>query len=172
MTRLLIMWLLAERPVHGYRIAKILSAPALAYWFHVEDASIYSMLRTLVKTGLARIEPEEEAGRARPRTLYRITRAGRAALRAGLEAAWRDHHPDNSPFPAALAAIDELEEPEITALAEARLAMLCARRRDLDTHAAGAPSALLARREAALLGAEIAWLESEQARQRRRDTHD
>ena len=60
MTRLLILWLLAERPMHGYRIAKILSAPALAYWFHVEDASIYSMLRTLVKTGLARIEPEED----------------------------------------------------------------------------------------------------------------
>lgn len=172
MTRLLILWLLAERPMHGYRIAKILSAPALAYWFHVEDASIYSMLRTLVKTGLARIEPEDESGRARPRTRYRITRDGRTALRAGLEAAWRDHHPDTSPFPAALAALDELEDPEIAALTAARHAMLRARRTDLDTHAAGAPSALLARREAALLDAEIAWLESEQARQHRRDTHD
>jgi len=162
MTRLLILWLLAERPMHGYRIRKTLSAPALAFWFHIEDASIYSMLRTLAKTGLATAEPEKETDHARPRTRYRITRAGRAALRRGLITAWRNHHPDSSPYPAALAALDELEKPEIAVLITARLTMLRSRRTELDKSAAGAPSALLARRAAALLDAEIAWLQSEQ----------
>ena len=47
MARLLVLWLLAEGPLHGYRIQKILGDPGLAFWFRVEDASIFTRLRSM-----------------------------------------------------------------------------------------------------------------------------
>ena len=47
--RLLVLWLLSEQPLHGYRIKRALDDEGLAFWFPVEFASIYSLLRTLVK---------------------------------------------------------------------------------------------------------------------------
>ena len=116
MTRLLILWLLAEGPLHGYRVQKILGDPGLAFWFRVEDASIYAMLRSLVKQGLARIIGEERQGQRPSRTVYRITPAGRNALRRGIEAGWRDLEPSREVFAAALAAADEFEAEEIRQL--------------------------------------------------------
>ena len=161
MTRLLVLWLLAEGPLHGYRIQKILGDPGLAFWFRVEDASIYAMLRSLVKQGLARIQGEEREGQRPSRTVYRITPAGRKALRQDLEAGWRALEPSREVFAAALAAADELEAEEIRQLLAERRAALSARRARLDRVARSAPSGLLARREAALLDAEIAWLARE-----------
>ncbi|MDJ0972698.1 MAG: PadR family transcriptional regulator [Kiloniellales bacterium] len=161
MTRLLILWLLAEGPLHGYRIQKILSDPGLAFWFRVEDASIYAMLRSLVKQGLARIQGEEREGQRPSRTVYRITPVGRKALRSELESGWRELEPSREVFVAALAASDELEAEEIRQLLAERRAVLRARRARLDRVARSAPSGLLARREAALLDAEIAWLARE-----------
>jgi len=161
MTRLLILWLLAEGPLHGYRIRTILSDPGLAFWFRVEDASIYAMLRSLVKRGLARIQGEEREGQRPSRTVYRITPAGRKALRQGLEAGWRNLEPSREVFAAALAAADELEAEETGQFLAERRAALDERRARLDRVARSAPSGLLARREAALLDAEIAWLAQE-----------
>ncbi len=161
MARLLVLWLLAEGPLHGYRIQKILGDPGLAFWFRVEDASIYAMLRSLVKQGLARIQGEEREGQRPSRTVYRITPAGRKALRQDLEAGWRALEPSREVFAVALAAADELEAEEIRQLLAERRAALSGRRARLGRVARSAPSGLLARREAALLDAEIAWLARE-----------
>ncbi|MDJ0943696.1 MAG: PadR family transcriptional regulator [Kiloniellales bacterium] len=161
MTRLLILWLLAEGPLHGYRIQKILGDPGLAFWFRIEDASIYAMLRSLVKQGLARIQSQEREGQRPSRTVYRITPAGRTALRRDLEAGWRGLEPSRELFAAALAAADELEAEETRQLLAERREALGERRARLGRVARSAPSGLLARREAALLDAEIAWLAQE-----------
>ena len=161
MTRILILWLLAEGPLHGYRVRKILGAPALAFWFRIEDAAIYSMLRTFVKRGLAREEGQERDGRRPNRTMFRITRQGRAALRDALLAAWTAVGRDHDPVSAALAAADEFEPEEIRRLLRGRREALSDRRNTLMDVAPGAPSALLGRREAALLTAEIAWIDAE-----------
>ena len=166
MTRLLILWLLAERPLHGYRIQKILGDPGLAFWFRIEDASIYSMLRSLVKGGFARVQGEEQAGQGPSRTVYRVTPAGRKELRRLLDSAWQTLEPSRELFCAGLAAADELEAEEIRYLLAERAAALQERRTRLDSVARSAPSGLLARREAALLDAEIAWLEKEKHRPR------
>ncbi|MEM7221699.1 MAG: helix-turn-helix transcriptional regulator [Pseudomonadota bacterium] len=157
-TRLLILWLLSEGPLHGYRIRKILSAPGLAFWFRIEDASIYSMLRGLVRQGFA------TAQEGTP-TAYRITRAGRSELSRCIERAWRGQTNAKEPLCAALAAADELEADEIRDFLEARKAVLGARRAQLVKLAPAAPSGLLARREKALLSAEIAWLDAELERE-------
>ncbi len=160
-TRLLILWLLAEGPLHGYRVRKILSAPAFDFWFTIEDASIYAMLRSLVKQGLAESIANEPGEKGRPRQRYRITRQGRTALREDLETAWTTVGSDTSPILAALATMDEFERSEINGFLTARAAELRIRQAELRQLEKGAPSALLARRERALLTAELAWLQSE-----------
>ena len=161
MTRILILWLLGEQPLHGYRIQKILGAPQLAFWFRIEDASIYSMLRTLTKHGFARAEQDRQDGGGPQRTIYAITPAGRHELRRCLEATWQSSGGGQSPFSAALAAIDEFEAREIDTLMDARKAALEGRRTRLLAIERSAPSGLLARREAAMLDAEISWIARE-----------
>jgi len=163
-TRLLILWLLSEGPRHGYRLKSILTDPGFAFWFPIEDASIYAMLRSLVKQGLARVAGEERDGNRPSRTLYRITPEGRVALADELAAAWRVVADNAHPIHAVLAARDEFEPPEIATGLEARREALLARREHLETLHRRAPSPLLARREAALLDAEIAWARDELAR--------
>ncbi len=82
-TRLLILWLLAEGPLHGYRIKTILTDRGFALWFALEDAAIYAMLRSLARQGLAEIAGTERQGARPARTLYRITPSGRHAPRSG-----------------------------------------------------------------------------------------
>ena len=161
MTRILILWLLSEGPLHGYRIEQILSAASFAFWFRIEDAAIYSMMRTLVKTGFARIEGEEQVGNRPQRTTYRITPAGRAELRKRLEAAWSLTEHGKDPICAALAAADEFERDELIGFLEARRDEIARRAQRLTGLAEAAPSSLLAHREAALLTAERAWIEQE-----------
>ena len=55
LTRLLVLWLLSEQPLHGYRIKKILDDDGLRFWFPVEYTSIYAVLRSLVRGG--HVEP-------------------------------------------------------------------------------------------------------------------
>ena len=164
-TRLLILWLLSEAPRHGYRIKSILTDPGFAFWFPIEDASIYAMLRSLVKQGLARFAGEERDGNRPSRTLYRITPEGRAALAADLTSAWDGVTDNGRPIHAVLAARDEFEPDEIASGLKARHRALLSRRDHLRAMHRRAPSPLLARREAALLDAEITWAESEIAQQ-------
>ena len=163
MTLILILWLLGEQPLHGYRIQKILRAPELAFWFRIEDASIYSMLRTLTKHGFTEAEDERPDSGGPQRRIYGITSAGRRELRRCLEAAWQTVNSSRNPVCAALAAIDEFESGEIDALMDARKAALEGRRAQLLDVERSAPSGLLARREAALLDAEISWIAREMA---------
>jgi len=164
-TRLLILWLLAEGPRHGYRLKSILTDPGFAFWFPIEDASIYAMLRSLEKQGLARVAGEERDGNRPSRTLYRITAEGRRALARELTEAWTAVADNARPIHAVLAARDEFEPAEIADGLGARRAALVTRRDHLMALALRAPSPLLARREAALLDAEIAWIRDELARQ-------
>ena len=161
MTRILILWLLSEGPMHGYRVQKVLRAPAFAFWFRIEDAAIYSMLRSLVKGGFARLEGAEQVGKRPQRTLYRITRQGRAELGARIGAAWRRPERDRDPVAAALAAADELEAGETRVLLADRKAALRDRLERLRDLERSAPSGLLARREAALLRGELGWIDWE-----------
>ena len=162
-TRILILWLLAEQPLHGYRIKKILSDPSLGFWFPVEDASIYSMLRTLEKEGLAREAAQERVGKRPSRVLYAITRPGRRVLRERLQEAWLVTRRGPEVINAALAAADEFEDAEVAELLRDRLAAVARRREELRGVALGSPSRLLARREQALLEAELRWLRREVA---------
>ena len=90
LTRLLVLWLLSEQSHHGYRIKKILDDEALRFWFPVEYASIYAVLRSLVRAGYVESVAVEREGQRPERTRYAITREGRRHLSELLERAWRE----------------------------------------------------------------------------------
>src|ERR1700692_2284362 len=78
---LLLLSLLAERPMHGYEINQQIQARAIRQWANIGFSSIYQVLDTLVKEGFLQAEEVENPGQgASYRTVYTITDAGRERL--------------------------------------------------------------------------------------------
>jgi DNA-binding PadR family transcriptional regulator len=72
-----------EQPLHGYELLERLRARATTRWVEVGKASVYQALHRLDRDGL--ITGRDQEGTGGPdRRVYRITRAGRVRLRAGL----------------------------------------------------------------------------------------
>src|SRR6266576_2925156 len=113
LTRLLILWLLSEGPLHGYRIKKILDEPSLRFWFPVEVGSIYAVIGSLVRGGFVEKEAVEREGLRPERTRYKVTRLGRTHFQDLLRQAWRDLPKLADPLNVGLAARSELTENEI-----------------------------------------------------------
>jgi DNA-binding PadR family transcriptional regulator len=158
MTRLLILWLLSEQPLHGYRIKRILEDDAYAFWFELEFTSIYSALRTLVKLEFV-VETGLEQDGARPERMgYRITRAGREHLRELIRKAWRATPLLGDPFPMAIAGVPELPEAEIESLKAERIALLEARLSHCKQLRAASLDEAMVNRSVAMLAAELRWM--------------
>ena len=153
------MWLLSEGPLHGYRMKRILDDEGLGFWFPTEYASIYAVLRTLVKAGYVKIVAVEREGLRPERTRYAITRAGRQHFKDLLERAWREPPSLVDPFQLALAARSELDEQRVAMLAGERLQALRERMAELERRVRAAPAVEVAERQIALVGAELAWTE-------------
>jgi DNA-binding PadR family transcriptional regulator len=161
LTRLLVLWLLSEQPQHGYRIKKILDDEALRYWFPLEYASIYAVLRTLVRAGYVETAAVEREGRRPERTRYAITPEGRRHLAELLERAWQELPAVGDPLALALAARSDLEdEARVPALLRARLDALRVRLAQLDTRERSAPARAMVDRQRALTRAEVEWAEA------------
>jgi DNA-binding PadR family transcriptional regulator len=160
LTRLVVLWLLSEGPLHGYRIKKILDDEALSFWFPIEYASIYTVLRTLVKGGHVRIVAVEREGLRPERTRYAITRGGRRHLTALLERAWREPPRAADPIQLALAARAEVGEERVAELLAARAEALRERLVRLERLARSAPAPEMVGRQRALTRAELEWIES------------
>ena len=80
---IVVLGLLAEEPMYGYGILERIRARSMGFWAEVARASVYQALRRMESIGLI-------AGRAQEgidgpdRRVFRITRAGRDRLHAGL----------------------------------------------------------------------------------------
>ncbi len=167
LTRLLVLWLLSEQALHGYRIKKILDDDALRFWFPVEYASIYAVLRSLVRGGFVDTVAVEREGQRPERTRYAITHEGRQHLSELLERAWRELPATGDPIGLALAARSDLED-------ERRIPELLAERRDalrdrlerLDAQARSALAPEMVDRRRALTEAELEWTENLLAKER------
>jgi DNA-binding PadR family transcriptional regulator len=93
--RLFVLGMLAREPMHGYQIRKALADSRADTWAEVLAGSIYHALAAMERSGLVAVQRVESTG-ARSRSVYRITRPGRAELRRLAKAAWAE--PPN-PFP-------------------------------------------------------------------------
>lgn len=143
--------------MHGYQIKKSLGDRGMRFWFHVEDASIYSALRTLVRLGYAVEEDGDRAARTRPRTVYSLTDSGRAHYDELLRQAIAD-------VPSFAAAIDvvacadgDLDPSDVTRQLAARAERLSERIEELARIARSAPNPSLVDRHRAHLQVELTW---------------
>jgi DNA-binding PadR family transcriptional regulator len=159
LTRLLILWLLSEQSLHGYRIKKILDDASLRFWFSIKFGSIYAVLRTLVREGYVETVAVEREGQRPERTRYAITANGRAHLGELLERSWRELPPPADPLDLALAAQAELGEARVRALAAERAQLLEQRIARLDELARSAPAPEMVERRRALTSADLAWVQ-------------
>lgn len=158
MARLLVLWLLSEQALHGYRIKRILEDEAYAFWFNIEFASIYSVLRTLVKQGYVEETGLEQDGARPERMGYRITRSGRAHLRELLRNAWLTMPLMGDAFQLAIAGTAELSEKDIAQLKDERIALLEQRLKECKGLRRAALTEAMVERGNVLLAAELRWL--------------
>lgn len=166
LTRLLILWLLSEQSLHGYRIKKILDDPGLRFWFPVEFGSIYAVLRSLLRGGYVDAVGVEREGQRPTRTRYAITREGRSHFAELLERAWRELPSPADSFTLALAARSDLEdERRVPHLLGARVAALQERLAQLEKLERAAPAPEMVERQRALTNAELEWATAALARE-------
>jgi DNA-binding PadR family transcriptional regulator len=78
-----ILGLLAEEPLYGYDLLERFRSRSMGFWVEVGKASVYQALRRLEREGFVGGRAQE-GSEGPDRRVYRITRAGRARLVAGL----------------------------------------------------------------------------------------
>jgi DNA-binding PadR family transcriptional regulator len=160
MGRLLVLWLLSEQPMYGYEIKKALTNGGMAFWFGLEDASIYSVLRTLTKNGFAKELDAEQSGNRPVRTRYSITSSGQQYYRTLLREAMTTVALPISPFDVALAARGDLGPAVVAQALDTRLASLRELEDAIDATRSAAPNTAIVERNLALVVAERTWLET------------
>ena len=158
--KLLILWLLSEGPMHGYRIKRILDEDSLRFWFPVEVGSIYAVLMTLTKQGFLMQEAVEREGKRPERTVYKITQEGKQHYEELLRQAWSELPRMSDPVNAALAAMPDLPEEDLYSLLEQRAGALRDRLNTLYRLASSAPAPEMVDRMRALTYADLEWTES------------
>lgn len=120
-TRLVLLSLVSMGHTHGYRIRKALEARHMDRWADVRYGSIYAGLRRLSSEGLLEEAGQEQEGRGPPRTLYRITQAGRTERDRLLRKLAARPRLGADPVDVALAFCHFLPDAEMAALLDERL---------------------------------------------------
>jgi DNA-binding PadR family transcriptional regulator len=92
-TRLVILGLLRDKPLHGYELKHIVEQH-MGDWTNIAFGSIYFALGKLAEEGSIEQVAVEQKGRRPSRSVYQITEAGRAEFLRLLREVWSDveHH--------------------------------------------------------------------------------
>lgn len=88
MTRVVLLGVLRNGPMHGYLIKQTIHDWYMDFWADVKLGSIYAGLKRLVSEGFVEEVGTSRAGNRPVRTTYGITDAGRAELRRLLRSFW------------------------------------------------------------------------------------
>lgn len=94
------------REAHGHEVAREAVLDRTDNWAHVSQGALYSALRKAEADGLVEPVRTEQPGRFPARTVYRLTDAGRSALRSARDAAWSRIGLPPDPFDLALSVSD------------------------------------------------------------------
>jgi DNA-binding PadR family transcriptional regulator len=89
-TRLTVLLILSIGPNHGYGLREMIETWNMEAWADIRYGSIYQSLRTMKKDGLVAEDRTEAQGKHPPKTIYRITEAGRDELLRLLRKAWAE----------------------------------------------------------------------------------
>src|SRR6059058_4532685 len=95
---LVILSLLAERPMHGYEVNATLEDRNIREWAPVSRPQIYYSLDKLTKLGLIRVGADESPAAGPERRVFETTAAGRDRLADALESKHWVHNRVHQPF--------------------------------------------------------------------------
>jgi DNA-binding PadR family transcriptional regulator len=132
-TRLVILGLLRDRPLHGYEIKQIIEEH-MSDWTNIAFGSIYFALSKLAEEGfIEKVGTEQEGGRP-SRTIYRITATGREEFERLLREVWRDLERHYFTLDIGLAFIEALPLEEVKGYLRQRVTQLEAISQHLNAH--------------------------------------
>ena len=120
-SELLVLGLVAEMPRHGYELEQVIEQRGMREWTQIGFSSIYFVLGKLERLDL--VASEEPAGE-KAKKVFRVTKAGQAALVEQSLAALRTVRPSYGPVLLGMAHWPVLKRDEaLGALAERGLAV-------------------------------------------------
>jgi DNA-binding PadR family transcriptional regulator len=162
---LVVLWLLFEKPLHVYRMQKLLEAQGKDRVVNVRArASLYQTIERLVRLGLVEVSETVRTRGYPDRILYAITESGREVAREWLREMLRTTGQDYPEFIAAVSLLFGLEPEDARAQLELREQGLAAELADTEAALASAPPGLprlfLLEEEyrKAVLDAQLSWL--------------
>lgn len=121
----IVLTLLAEAPMHAYRIRQLIKERAKDTVVNVERSnSVYQMLARLQRDELIRVREQLRDERRPERTVYEITELGRSTLTSWLDTMLATPAREFPEFPAALACLPISTPERVAEQLEARAARL------------------------------------------------
>ncbi|MEO3809763.1 PadR family transcriptional regulator [Sphaerisporangium sp. B11E5] len=115
-TRTLLLGVLLDGPMHGYKVRQTLELWGADRWASVAFGSIYHGLAQMAKEGLLDVVESGKGGQ----TVYAVTDAGRREFARLLNDFWWDHKPIVDPFLVALTFMDRMPGEDLAAALTAR----------------------------------------------------
>ena len=134
-TRLVILGLLRDRPLHGYEIKHNIEEH-MGDWTDIAFGSIYFALGKLAEEGFIEKIATEQEGHRPSRTIYQITQTGRAEFERLLREVWQNLEHHYFTLDIGLAFIEALPIEEVKAYLRQRVAQLEAISQHLEAHQA------------------------------------
>jgi DNA-binding PadR family transcriptional regulator len=122
-TRLVILGLLRERPLHGYELKHIIEEH-MGDWTNIAFGSIYFALNKLAEEGFIEKAATEREGKRPSRSVYQITETGRAEFMRLLREVWRDLERHYYTIDIGLAFMEALPLEEAKGYLRGRIAQL------------------------------------------------
>jgi len=112
---------LTQRPMHAYELNRMLIDRDAARTFKLSYGALYGVVRQLADAGLIRVSGTGQKGRLPRHTVYELTDAGRAEMRAWLAELLSEPRHEYPAFAAALSLVVVLPPDEVTDLLRTRL---------------------------------------------------
>jgi DNA-binding PadR family transcriptional regulator len=122
-TRLVILGLLRERPLHGYELKHIIE-DHMGDWTSIAFGSIYFALRKLAEEGLVEKIATEQEGNRPSRNIYQITDAGQEEFMHLLRKVWGEVERHYFAIDIGLALMDALPIEDVKDYLRGRVAQL------------------------------------------------
>ena len=132
-TRLVILGLLRDQPLHGYEIKQIIEEQ-MGDWTSIAFGSIYFALGKLSEEGLIEMVATEKTGNRPSRSIYQISEAGRAKFLRLLREVWKEPERQFFAIDVGLGFLHALPVEEILGYLRNRVAYMEEALQYLDSH--------------------------------------